>query len=215
MFLEEWAEECPRRAQCPQAMMDGDVRLSRALSVCLFFSEFCIAIVAYTTTHFKETNHMELMTMAQPASRSALPADPALRRFGGPNCNQGRKRKSEKYATEIEKAERRICDRLPEIVDAMIRAAVGQYTESVDPDTGKKVRVYTVEPDMKAAEYLVNRVLGRPKQQVEVENKGETRHTVNLFLPHNGREDYPLTAEIVLPSSTDAVAAIAGGDDDD
>ena len=68
---------------------------------------------------------------------------------GGARDTAGRLAKAEKYATPIAEAERRICDRLPELVDKMFELATA------------------TPPDRQAIEYLTNRVMGKPTERVE------------------------------------------------
>jgi hypothetical protein len=70
---------------------------------------------------------------------------------GGARPGAGRKPKIQRegYAEAIRAAEDGIRDRLPILIDGLVRLATG------DP------------PDRQAAEYLVNRVMGRPTERVE------------------------------------------------
>jgi hypothetical protein len=65
---------------------------------------------------------------------------------GGP----GRRRKADKFARPIARAEKQIADRLPELIDNMLALASG------DP------------PDRQANEYLINRILGKPTERQEI-----------------------------------------------
>lgn len=86
---------------------------------------------------------------------------------GGARTNAGRKPKAERFATKIAAAEKRIADRLPDLVDAMMDLALGVQVEKTD-DEGNS-RVYTSAPNQKAAEYCLNRILGRPAAEDEAE----------------------------------------------
>ncbi|MGV3616114.1 MAG: hypothetical protein ACO1SV_12330 [Fimbriimonas sp.] len=98
--------------------------------------------------------------------------------WGGRREGSGRKRKADKYSTEIEAAERKIADRLPQIIDNLTRIADGgievtHITRERDPKTKKMVivssRTEVTLPDRKANEYLADRVMGRPTQEVEMD----------------------------------------------
>lgn len=82
----------------------------------------------------------------------------------------GRKPTREKYASAINKAERRICDRLPDLIDYLFDLAEGAWVEELTADGVR--RVYKQRPDFKAASYLTDRVMGKPVQAVENEISG-------------------------------------------
>lgn len=89
---------------------------------------------------------------------------------GGARPGSGRKPKRQKYATAINRAEKRIADRLPEVVDALLELAAGVRVvdDQVDDQDGdKKPAVYTRPPDRDACKYLVDRILGRPTERHE------------------------------------------------
>ncbi len=89
---------------------------------------------------------------------------------GGARPGAGRKRKRDKNGTAIEQAERRIRDRLPEVIDAMFDLALGVTVEEVDDAGG--VRVYRRPPNQKAAAYLIDRIMGKPTERQEQEHAG-------------------------------------------
>lgn len=104
--------------------------------------------------------------------------------WGGARAGAGRKRKSEKYAAEIEAAEKKVKDRLPDLIDNLFLLAQGGYPINRVKRgllEGKMVVVEevteTAPPDRKANEYLVDRIMGRPTQEVEMdlEHSGEIR----------------------------------------
>lgn len=99
---------------------------------------------------------------------------------GGARPGAGRKRVRDKNGTAIQQAEKKIRDRLPEIVDAQIALALG-----VKVDDGSDV--YTKPPDRAASEYLINRILGKPTERQEV--TGEIGGAIQFYLPDNGRSD--------------------------
>jgi SRSO17 transposase len=73
---------------------------------------------------------------------------------GGARVGAGRKKVAEKTAkqTNVDLARNRVVDRLPEIADAMIRAAL--------------------EGDVKAGIYLMDRALGKVTQAVDLKASG-------------------------------------------
>jgi hypothetical protein len=86
---------------------------------------------------------------------------------GGARAGAGRKPKAQKFVAEVADAERRIVDRLPQLIDNMFLLADGVTVQTVDDEGG--MRVYTRPPDRKANEYLINRILGTPTQRIEVD----------------------------------------------
>lgn len=84
-----------------------------------------------------------------------------------PKRGPGRPRTREKHAPAVRVAEKKIVDRLPEIVDAQIRLALGVMVEDVNIVTGD-LTVYREPPDGKAGQYLINRILGLPKAKVDL-----------------------------------------------
>lgn len=89
---------------------------------------------------------------------------------GGRRPGAGRKPRSEKYATAINRAEKRIADRLPDLVDRLFELAEGVRVQEISLDG--KPTVYQRPPDFKAASYLVDRIIGKPTQSVEAELSG-------------------------------------------
>lgn len=88
-------------------------------------------------------------------------------RSGGARATAGRKSRAEKYATPIARAEKRIADKLPLLIDHLFELAEGVRVEEVTLDGGPAV--YQKPPDFKAASYLVDRILGKPVQAVEAD----------------------------------------------
>jgi hypothetical protein len=86
---------------------------------------------------------------------------------GGARPGAGRKPTAERYESQIRKAEKRIADRLPELVDNLLRLATGVVVQDVDVESGE-VLVYSKPPDYKANEYLLNRIMGKPTERQEV-----------------------------------------------
>lgn len=89
---------------------------------------------------------------------------------GGYRPGSGRKPKAEKYQTAIARAEKRIADRLPEIIDNLLALAGGVTVQEADKDGNP--RIYAKAPDFKSNEYLANRILGRPTENIEAEISG-------------------------------------------
>ena len=84
---------------------------------------------------------------------------------GGARPGAGRKPKAETYARPIRAAEDRIADRLPVLVDRLLDLASGVTVQEVGSDG--EARVYTRPPDRQAAEYLLNRIMGKPTDRSE------------------------------------------------
>lgn len=91
---------------------------------------------------------------------------------GGARPGAGRPRTRDKHAGAVRASEKKIVDRLPEIVDAQIGLALGIQVQEVDKQTGAEI-VYSVPPDAKAGQYLMNRILGMPVAKVDT--NGETK----------------------------------------
>lgn len=86
---------------------------------------------------------------------------------GGARPGAGRKRKAQKFETQIQRAERQIADRLPLLVDRMFELADGVLVEDINPLLGTK-SIYQKPPDRSAIEYLVNRVMGKPTERTDL-----------------------------------------------
>lgn len=84
---------------------------------------------------------------------------------GGARPGAGRKRKAEKFETQIQKAEGMIADRLPWLVDKAMELAEGVVVEK--PGLTGPV-VYQLPPDMGAIKYLVDRIMGKPTERREM-----------------------------------------------
>lgn len=87
---------------------------------------------------------------------------------GGRRPGAGRKPKAEKYQTAIAKAEKRIADRLPELIDNLFALADGVTVQEMLPDGS--TNVYTRPPDFKANAYLIDRIMGKPTERREIED---------------------------------------------
>lgn len=131
---------------------------------------------------------------------------------GGARPGAGRKRKYEKYQTAIEKAELRIAQKLPEILDNLeVLADGGQQVETkkfqlaglvtitkqdkegnsyqvpafpnLDPLEEVMVErtVVTAGRDLRANQYLADRVMGRPTQRQEISGPGGNELEINVI----------------------------------
>jgi len=89
---------------------------------------------------------------------------------GGARPGAGRKPRDEKFKLPIAKAEKRIADRLPMLIDRMFELSEGVLVEEIDRDGTP--RIYQRPPDYKAIEYLVNRIMGKPTERQEVSQDG-------------------------------------------
>lgn len=124
---------------------------------------------------------------------------------GGTRPGAGRKRKADKYQPQINKAEKRIADRLPQLIDNLMHLADGGYSrvkekwapagtvlvgagemqrkafpKLPDDELVMVERVTEIaDKDRAANEYLINRVMGKPTERVEqeVDVKGEVKIT--------------------------------------
>lgn len=114
--------------------------------------------------------------------------------WGGKRAGAGRPRKAERYAPAIAAAEDAIADQLPKLLKNMVKLAnggfyedeieyqpaglvttgAGEFERCVYPDKPVdelvvvKKRRRRAAPDRKANEYLIDRILGRPTQAVEL-----------------------------------------------
>lgn len=79
---------------------------------------------------------------------------------------KGRPRKADAYAGAIARAEKKIADKLPWLVDQMLELATGVLVEELDKDGTP--RVYQRPPDRQAIEYLANRIMGKPTERNDV-----------------------------------------------
>ncbi len=108
---------------------------------------------------------------------------------GGARPGAGRPRKREKFAGQIAKAEKQICDHLPELIDLQMSRARGVLlidtedkvnallkaleTRLGDNDDVRELKevikhTFTTTPDEKALEYLINRIMGKPTERKEL-----------------------------------------------
>lgn len=85
---------------------------------------------------------------------------------GGARPGAGRPANKQLYHADIRKAERKIKDRLPEIVEAQITLALGVW---VKEETELGQVVYQKPPDFRAAQYLMDRLMGKPVERTEID----------------------------------------------
>lgn len=83
---------------------------------------------------------------------------------------KGRPRTQDKHAGAIAKAEKRIADKLPTLIDRAFELAEGVTIQEVDKEGG--VNIYTRPPDRQAIEYLINRIMGKPTDRQETDIEG-------------------------------------------
>ena len=79
----------------------------------------------------------------------------------------GRPRKSEQFAGQVAKAEKKIADNLPKLIENMLTLANGVTVQEIDVETGG-VTIYQKPPDFKANQYLIDRIMGKPTERTEV-----------------------------------------------
>lgn len=89
------------------------------------------------------------------------------------------------FDSAIAKAEKRLADRLPDLLENMLVLANGVAIQDTNSE-GEPV-VYTRPPDRAANEYLINRVMGKPieKSESDVNLTGG----VTIFLPQRKTVD--------------------------
>lgn len=84
---------------------------------------------------------------------------------GGARAGAGRKRKADKFETQIQRAEQKIADKLPWLVDQMMELATGVLVEDTGIDGAPFV--YQKPPDRQAIVYLMDRIMGKPTERRE------------------------------------------------
>lgn len=92
---------------------------------------------------------------------------------GGKRPGAGRKPQGVKRAlhqTPVQLAEAKIAAKLPWLVDKLLELADGVYREKTLPD-GVTGIVYQERPDRQAAEYLIDRIMGKPTQPISLVDK--------------------------------------------
>jgi hypothetical protein len=86
---------------------------------------------------------------------------------GGVRPGAGRKSKAELYAGDIRATEQYIVERLPSIVEKQYELSQGIKCSELTKDG---IVVYDRPPDRQAAAYLIDRILGRPTERLEVDD---------------------------------------------
>jgi len=121
---------------------------------------------------------------------------------GGARPGAGRPKKTVKFERPINRAEKQVCDHLPVLVDTMLAQAKGVLLIDDDEqiralcDTIKRHlgdnddaralcerigEIYTVRPDTKAGQYLIDRIMGKPTERKEIDgNVNVTTHEAAL-----------------------------------
>lgn len=85
---------------------------------------------------------------------------------GGARDGAGRPPKAVHYSRQIAASEKKIAANLNKITEAMIQLAVGVWVEETDKKTGEP-RIYQRAPNFKAGMDLMNRIMGRPREEAE------------------------------------------------
>lgn len=85
---------------------------------------------------------------------------------GGARPGAGRKAKDEKFKVPIAKAEKKIADKLPWIIDQALELAEGVVVQEFDKDGMPKI--YQRPPDLGAIKYLADRIMGKPTERKEL-----------------------------------------------
>jgi len=120
---------------------------------------------------------------------------------GGARPGAGRKPKRQKHATAIARAEKQICDHLPELIDLQMSRARGVLLVNTEQEVGalltmlqqefgdnddvrslkeKIEQIFTREPDERALEYLINRIMGKPTERKELSGELGITHEAAL-----------------------------------
>lgn len=104
---------------------------------------------------------------------------------GGARTGAGRKPLSVNrvlYPAPIQTAEAKIAERLPWLIDQMFLLAKGVQVQKID--SKGRVLTWIQPPDRAAIEYLMNRVMGMPKQPVDITIRQEAeRISADLGMP--------------------------------
>ena len=85
---------------------------------------------------------------------------------GGARPGAGRKPQPDKFKIPIAKAEQKIADKLPWLIDQAMELAEGVVIQEADKDGSP--RIYQRPPDMNAIKYLVDRIMGKPTERREL-----------------------------------------------
>jgi hypothetical protein len=82
----------------------------------------------------------------------------------------------------LEEAEDRIRAELPALIDRLLDLARGVLVYEEEGPNGVE-RVYRIPPDFKALSYLLDRVMGRPAQRMEMSGEGLSLPTIITMMP--------------------------------
>jgi hypothetical protein len=85
---------------------------------------------------------------------------------GGAREGAGRKAKPDKFKVPIAKAEKKIADKLPWLIDQALELAEGVVVQEWSKDGPPKI--YQRPPDMGAIKYLVDRIMGKATERREL-----------------------------------------------
>lgn len=85
---------------------------------------------------------------------------------GGARPGAGRKPTALRFESQVRKAEKKIADNLPMLVDKAIELAEGVLVEDVNIITMER-SVYQKPPDLGAIKYLIDRIMGKPTERKE------------------------------------------------
>ena len=86
---------------------------------------------------------------------------------GGAREGAGRKAKPDKFKIPIARAEKKIADKLPMLIDKALELAEGVLVEDFNIVT-MQTSVYQKPPDLGAIKYLVDRIMGKPTERKEL-----------------------------------------------
>jgi hypothetical protein len=87
------------------------------------------------------------------------------------NNDLGKNLVPDELRNEVQKI---VIERKQEIIDALMDLAKGIWREETQlDDSGKpiKVKIYKKAPDKEVAQYLLNQVMGKPKESASVQGK--------------------------------------------
>lgn len=88
----------------------------------------------------------------------------------------GRIPDAEKFGRLRDAAKEQLAVEVPQLIRNMLILANGVTVQEADKEGG--VKVYKKAPDYRANEYLLNRMLGKPQEHVEVSGSPESPLTV-------------------------------------
>lgn len=112
---------------------------------------------------------------------------------GGKRPGAGRKPTRERFASNVTKAEKRIADRLPDLIDNLFELAEGVTVQEIDGHGNRKV--YDRPPDFRAASYLLDRILGKPVQAVDAEVSGPDNGALLIRVVYDDQHPDPDAAD--------------------